>query len=127
MNVFKTNLLILLCLIVSEKISAQEGTVQVEKDPRIDQLLKVYNNVNKKAEYYQIQVGFRGKNSEAQRLLSQVEVDFPGWYSTIDFQEPTYRVKVGKFKTRLEAEKRYIEVRKKYPNAMLLKPESSFR
>ena len=123
----RTLYFILISIMVGNVCSAQEGIVEIEKDSRIDELLEVYNSVNKKAEYYQIQVGFRSSNKDAKNLLSQVEIDFPGWFSTIDFQEPTYRIKVGKFKTRLEAERRYIEVRKKYPNAMLLKPESSFR
>lgn len=107
--------------------TAQEGTITIDKDPRLNELLEVYHAVNKKTAYYQIQVGFRGNNSEAKKLRSQVELDFPGWYTTIDFKEPTYRVKVGKFKTRLEAERRYLQVRRKYPDAMLLKPEQSLR
>lgn len=103
---------------------AQEGVITVEKDPKIDELLEVYKSVNSKLEYYQIQVGF-GTYQKAQNLKSQVDVDFPGWYSKIEFESPTYRVRLGKFKTKLEAERRFLEVRKKYPNAMLLKPENS--
>lgn len=103
-------------------LMAQEGSVTVEQDPRIEQLLKVYKKVNSKKGYYQIQVGF-GSYQRAQDLKSQVEIDFPGWYSKIEFQEPTYRVRLGKFSDKLEAERRFLEVRKKYPSAMLLKPE----
>lgn len=102
---------------------AQEGIVTIEKDPKIDQLLEVYKTVNSKLEYYQIQVGF-GTYQKAQNLKSQVDIDFPGWYSKIEFESPTYRVRLGRFKTKLEAERRFLEVRKKYPNAMLLKPEN---
>lgn len=104
-------------------LMAQEGIVTIEKDPKIDQLLEVYKTVNSKLEYYQIQVGF-GTYQKAQNLKSQVDIDFPGWYSKIEFESPTYRVRLGRFKTKLEAERRFLEVRKKYPNAMLLKPEN---
>ncbi len=104
--------------------NAQEGTVTVEQDPRIDQLVRVYNEVKSNQGYYQIQVGF-GSYEKAQNLKSQVDIDFPGWYSKIEFQEPTYRVRLGKFQDPLEAERKYREVRKKYPSAMLLKPEKS--
>ncbi len=104
-------------------IHAQEGVVTIEQDPRIEQLVKVYNKVNSNKGFYQIQVGF-GSYEKAQNLKSQVDIDFPGWYSKIEFQEPTYRVRLGKFQDPLEAERRFIEVRKKYPSAMLLKPES---
>ncbi|MBT8187597.1 MAG: SPOR domain-containing protein [Croceitalea sp.] len=107
-------------------LNAQEGTITVEEDPQIAALVKVYNEVNSKTEYYQIQVGF-GSYEKAQNLKSQIEIDFPGWDSKIDFKEPTYRVKLGRFRDKLEAERKFMEVRKKYPNAMLLKPESPSR
>ena len=107
-------------------IQAQEGTINVQQDEKIDKLLTLYTEVNSKADFYQIQVGF-GSYQKAQNLKSQVDVDFPGWYSKIEFESPTYRVRLGKFKTKLEAERKYLEVRKKYPDAMLLKPESDSR
>jgi hypothetical protein len=116
--------LILLCS--TFMVRAQEGTVTIEQDPKIEQLIKVYNKVNSNKGYYQIQVGF-GSYQKAQNLKSQVDIDFPGWYSKIEFQEPTYRVRLGKFQDPLEAERRFREVRKKYPSAMLLKPESDSR
>lgn len=117
-------ILIMLCL--SPCLNAQEGTTAIEQDERIDRLVKVYNKVNANKGYYQIQVGF-GSYEKAQNLKSQVDIDFPGWFSKIEFQEPTYRVRLGKFQDPLEAERRYREVRKKYPSAMLLKPESDSR
>ncbi|MEW2920178.1 SPOR domain-containing protein [Muricauda sp. ANG21] len=106
------------------QLSAQEGTVSIQQDPRIEQLVKLYAEANSKAEFYQIQVGF-GNFQKAQNLKNQVDIDFPGWYSKIEFESPTYRVRLGRFRTKLEAERKYLEVRKKYPDAMLLKPESS--
>jgi len=116
------NTVILLCL--SLAVHAQEGSIQIEQDPQINTLLAVYKKVNSQENYYQIQVGF-GSYQKAQNLKSQIEVDFPGWYSKIEFQEPTYRVRLGKFKDELLAQRKFLEVRKKYPNAMLLKPENS--
>ncbi len=107
-------------------LSAQEGVVRVQQDPKIDQLLSLYNKVNSQKGYYQIQVGF-GSYERAMELKSQVETDFPSWYSKIEFQEPTYRVRLGKFPDKLEAERRFLEVREKYPNAMLLDPENASR
>ena len=114
-------------LLCAFTLTAQEGNITIEKDPKIDELVEVYKKVNSKNAYYQIQVGFKTNDEAAQRLYDQVQIDFPGWYSEIKFNSPTYRIRVGRFKTKLEAERRYIEVRKKYPNAMLLKPESSGR
>lgn len=126
MNIMKTTVFTLILIGLSFHLSAQEGTVTIDQDPRIEELMKLYAQVNSKTDYYQIQVGF-GSYQKAQNLKSKIDIDFPGWYSKIEFESPTYRVRLGRFKTKLEAERKYIEVRKKYPEAMLLKPDNNSR
>jgi cell division protein FtsN len=106
--------------------SAQQGSVNIQQDRRITQLLDLYKNVNASAEFYTIQVGF-GTYEKAEKLKSDVAIDFPGWYSKIVFDSPTYRVHVGKFSTKLEAEREFTEVRKKYPESLILSPEKKPR
>ncbi|WP_127021929.1 SPOR domain-containing protein [Flagellimonas beolgyonensis] len=120
----KTPVFTALMIGIAIQLSAQEGNVSIQQDPKIDQLVKLYTEANSNTGYYQIQVGF-GDFQKAQNLKSQVEIDFPDWYSKIEFESPTYRVRLGRFKTKLEAERKYLEVRKKYPDAMLLKPEKA--
>ncbi len=105
---------------------AQQGVVTIEQDPKIDQLIEVYKTSNSRANYYTIQVGF-GNYEEAEELKDLVKIDFPQWTPQIIFDSPTYRVRVGRFRTKLEAERKFIEVRKKYPAALILKPESESR
>ncbi len=106
--------------------NAQKGTVNVQQDQKIDQLLEIYESVLSNAEYYRIQVGF-GSLAKANRIKAAVEQDFPLMPSKIDFDSPTYRVRIGRFKTRIAAERKFKEVRQKYPDAMLLKPKKSKR
>ncbi|MFS4466909.1 SPOR domain-containing protein [Maribacter sp. 2210JD10-5] len=103
---------------------AQEGQINIEQDPQITELLSIYKSALKSNEYYRIQVGF-GDYNKAQSIKNSVEQDFPGLYSKIDFDSPTYRVRVGRFKDKMTAERKFNEVREKYPNAMLLKPKKS--
>ncbi|MEM1338512.1 MAG: SPOR domain-containing protein [Bacteroidota bacterium] len=126
MNMLKVTIITACAFLYCFNLMAQEGVVRIQQDAKIDQLLTLYNKVNSKKGYYQIQVGF-GSYERALELKSQVETDFPTWYSKIEFQEPTYRVRLGKFPDKLEAERRFREVREKYPNAMLLDPENTSR
>ncbi|MGB5500500.1 MAG: SPOR domain-containing protein [Maribacter sp.] len=103
---------------------AQKGSVNIQQDNKIADLLDIYKSSNESHEYYKIQVGF-GSYSKAQSIKENVEIDFPELYSKIDFDSPTYRVRLGRFKTKLEAERKFKEVRIKYPDAMLLKPKKS--
>lgn len=102
--------------------AAQQGSVNIQQDEKIVQLLNIYKSVNENSDHYRIQVGF-GSFKEAENLKANVDKDFPEWPSRIDFESPSYRVRIGRFKTQLEGERKLIEVRQKYPSAMLLKPE----
>jgi cell division protein FtsN len=102
----------------------QDGQINIEQDEKIEELLKLYKNSNESSDYYRIQVGF-GSFAKAQRIKSEVEIDFPNLASKIDFDSPTYRVRLGRFKNKLDAERKFREVRAKYPDAMLLKPKKS--
>ena len=115
---------ILFLTIVS--IYGQEGQLHIEQDEKIEELLELYKSALNTTEYYRIQVGF-GTHAQAQRIKANVEQDFQSLVSKIDFDSPTYRVRLGRFKTKMEAERKFNEVRAKYPNAMLLKPEKSAR
>ena len=103
---------------------SQEGQISLQQDDKISDLLAIYKSANKSNEYYRIQVGF-GSFDKAQEIKENVEIDFPDLFSKIDFDSPTYRVRLGKFKNKLEAERKFKEVRIKYPDAMLLKPKKS--
>jgi len=103
---------------------AQKGQVNIQQDDKIADLLDIYKSSNESHEYYRIQVGF-GSYAKAQGIKENVEIDFPKLSSKIDFDSPTYRVRLGRFKTKLEAERKFKEVRIKYPDAMLLKPKKS--
>ena len=102
----------------------QQGNINIQQDEKITDLLGIYKSVNESSSHYRIQVGF-GSFQEAETLKANVDKDFPGWPTKIDFESPSYRVRIGRFKTQLEGERKLIEVRQKYPSAMLLKPEKT--
>ncbi len=119
-------LIISALLFTSLVCQAQRGQISIEQDAGIAELLRLYEESISDTEFYTIQVGFGGYD-EAQELKDEVEVDFPQWSARIVFDSPTYRVQVGRFQSRLDAEREFLEVRKKYPGALLLRPEKKDR
>lgn len=103
---------------------SQSAQINIQQDVKIDQLLEIYKSSLSSTEYYRIQVGF-GDYAKAQTIKSNVEQDFPDLPSKIDFDSPTYRVRIGRFGSKLDAERKFNEVRIKYPDAMLLRPKKS--
>ncbi|MDM9630410.1 SPOR domain-containing protein [Robiginitalea aurantiaca] len=107
-------------------LQAQQGSVSIEQDPQIKKLLDIYKQGKANALYYTIQIGF-GSYDEAEELKQEAEIEFPEYDPKIVFDSPTYRVQVGQFTDRLEAEKKFLEVRQRFPGALLLRPESGNR
>ncbi len=103
---------------------AQKGKITIEQDASITKLLDVYKTSNSNMAFYTIQVGF-GSYSKAEELGEQVKIDFADLPSKVIFDSPTYRVQIGQFRTKLEAERKFKEVRLKYPESIILKPEKT--
>jgi len=114
----------LFLLLFQLSAQAQEGVVTIEQDPDITKLLDIYKKMNSNTGFYTIQIGF-GSYSDASRLKSEVEIDFPQYGSKIIFDSPTYRVHLGRFKDKMDVERIYTEVRKKYSESIILKPLNS--
>lgn len=119
----KNALYTLLLVFIPFLSQAQNGVVTVEQDPEITELLEIYKKINSKTAYYTIQIGF-GSYAEATILQDDASVDFPQFGTKIIFDSPTYRVHLGRFKNKLDVERTFAEIRKKYPQSIILKPIS---
>lgn len=123
-NIMKTVILSVVLLGCISYGVAQNGEINIKQDANITRLLEVYKISNSKSNFYTIQVGF-GSYSKAEELKQQVDIDFPDLKAKIIFDSPTYRVQIGQFKSKLEGERKFKEVRIKYPESLLLKPEKT--
>ena len=109
--------------------TAQEIPITVEKDSVIltdsekhTALLEAFISYQKGRGDYRIQI-YSGPLDKTEELLKNLDESFSEWPRSIDFESPSFRLRIGTFKTRLEAERNLIAVRKKYPAAVLLKPQ----
>src|SRR6476620_6432883 len=115
--------LIPLCFI-SINLSAQESAVTVSQDPKFEQLLNEKRKINSSItvnDRYKIQI-YNGDSETSKKTLSDFRRDYKNFDGTIVFSTPMYKVWVGNFKTRNEAERNLLEFKKRYPNALLIKP-----
>lgn len=116
------NLLIFLAL--TSYVNAQDQNVSVSEDPKFGQLLNEKRKINTSLtvnDSYKIQI-FNGPSESAKKTLTDFKQNFGGIDATIVFNTPNYKVWVGNFKTRIEAERNLIEIKKKYTNVHLIKP-----
>jgi hypothetical protein len=124
LDFFKKYQLSFLTLLISGFCHAQEGKTTIKQDPRFEQLLSEKRKVNSSlnvSDRFKIQI-FTGENEPAKKTLIEFRKTNKNTDATIVFNTPIYKLWVGNYKTRIEAEKKLSELKKKYPNAFLVKP-----
>ena len=97
---------------------------EVKQDPKFEQLLKEKRKINSGIvtnTRYKIQI-FNGNNELSKKALVDFKNEFKDYDATIIFNTPNYKVWVGNYKTRIEAERNLKIIIKKYPNALIIKP-----
>jgi hypothetical protein len=100
---------------------AQEGVVTIDQDKDISKLLEYKKDV-KTADLYKIQLDF-GSRSEAMSLRQNFQNTFSEWPSELVYETPNYKVWVGNFSTRLEADIALLKIKRKFSKAMVFEPK----
>jgi hypothetical protein len=119
------------CILIASFLSitctnlySQEDKLTVSQDPKFEQLLNEKRKINASItvnDRYKIQI-YNGDSESSKKTLSEFRKDFKNYDGTIVFSTPTYKVWVGNFKSRIESERNLVELKRKYPNAFLIKP-----
>ena len=122
---FKSYFLTLLFVLITAMSFCQqtENQTEVLKDKLIDQLIekhKEYNQANPGVDGFRVQIFFdSGNNSKRAAAVARehfMEL-YPQVVAYLTFKSPYYRVRVGDFRTKLEAEGFLMQLSGQYPNA----------
>jgi len=113
----------LLLVVFSFFVNAQEGEVRISQDSDIDKLLEYKKDI-KTSKVYRIQVYQSVDPDKAQREKANFLNSYGEWPVEIIWNTPNYKVWVGNFATRLEADRAWAKIKKKYMNAIIFQPKS---
>ena len=86
----------------------------------INQLIIETNKKRRIWDGYVIQVYRGNSRADANKAKENIEDFFPDLDAEVSYRQPTYRVKAGQYFDRLKATRKYQEVLKLYPRALLL-------
>jgi hypothetical protein len=117
-----TTLFLLLFSIIGYS-QIQEGIITVDVSPEIKSVIAkkvAYNKTQPKIHGYRIQL-FYGSESGAISNRSKFTSLFPTTPTYIEYDSPDWKVRVGNYKTRLEADKSLVEIKATFGNAIVLK------
>lgn len=112
--------------------SQDEGIVQIIQDDRIDTLLIRHIELNEQdpqIEGWRINIFFEAGNY-SKRLAIEAKSEFVNKYADVPcyliFQEPYYKVRIGDYRTRMDAEKFLKKIERDYPNAFVIQDDINF-
>ena len=120
----KTKYLSITLFFAAFALSAQQGTVNVTQARDIDKLLEFKKDI-KTSKFFTIQIDQSRDPDEAQSMKSNFENSFKGWPVDIVWNTPNYKIWVGNFSTRLEADRALAKIKSKYMNAIIFQPKSN--
>lgn len=114
----------LLLVTLTPIMKAQDQNISVTQDPKFEQLLNEKRKINTSLtvnDSYKIQI-YTGGSENAKKTLSEFKQEFKDIDATIVFNTPNYKVWVGNFKSRIEAERTLANIKDRYKNVLLIKP-----
>lgn len=140
MKYFVSIVLMICCMGAMEAFSQYdgEGNVKITQDPRIDTILMKHiemnealllNDDNYAIDGFRIQV-FEESGNRSSTHAREVMTEFSGKYPEVPvyltWQAPNFKVRIGDFRTRMEAEGFLNKIKREYPIAWVIRDKIKF-
>ena len=127
---FRTLLIILFIFSVSvfsfaQKISADTGKIELVQETKIKELVNKHIEINSKAPIkgYRIKIHFGADKNKAKEIKAKFISKFPDVPAYEKYDQPNFNIRVGDFRTKLEAYKFLKEVQVEFPASFLVQDE----
>lgn len=117
-------ILFISCLFFYSITFSQSDKYNLKNDSKFDSILKIKKRVDMKIfdeNYYSIQV-FSGGYNMGDSIAKYVNEKYLGDSIYFYFETPNYKVRIGKYKSKIEAEKKLKEIKKEFKSAFVFKP-----
>ena len=102
---------------------AQNGALKITQDVKLDSIISLKKEVNKEdftSGQYTIQV-FSGSFNESNELFEKLKNEKTEELF-FSFETPYYKIRIGKYISKIDAIKKLKEIKKNFPSAFILRP-----
>jgi hypothetical protein len=103
------------------QLNAQQASVTINQSPEIDKLLDLKKDISIEEERFKIQI-YSGSRPAAEAAKVNFQEAYPQYSSSLEYETPNYKIWVGNFRSRLEADRALIKVKQKFTSAFIFKP-----
>ena len=107
-------------------VTSQNFNKKINDNPKFLKLIELSKNANNeyfKSNYFSIQV-YSGTYNEADSIMNFVKEKYINDSIYFFFETPNYKVQLGKYRSKIEAQKSLREVSKVFKSAFILKPNT---
>ena len=116
----------------------RDGHIAIVQDPRIDTILEKHIEMNEALllnadnyaiDGYRIQIFEESGNkssTRAREVMSEFSSEYPEVSVYLSWQAPNFKVRVGDFRTRMEAEGFLKKIKRNYPIAWVIRDKIKF-
>ena len=95
------------------------ATINAKVDAVLDSIDR-FNLMRKYVDGFTIQIYSGQKKDDAMAAKTKMQEELPTMGASLQYLQPKFKVTVGKYFTRLEAQKDLLTLRRKFPNAILV-------
>ena len=106
----------------STTLFGQNGNIEINQSNKLDSIIKLKRELNSKIQNLRIQI-YSGDRDNAEQMIKEFIEIFNDTTADVIYETPNYKVWVGNYYTQLEADKRLLEIRKKFRSAFIFRPE----
>ena len=106
----------------STTLFGQNEGIKINQSNKLDSIIKLKKELNSKIQNLRIQI-YSGDRENAEKIIQEFNEIFNDTTADVIYETPNYKVWVGNYYTQLEADKRLIEIRKKFRSAFIFRPE----
>jgi len=112
----------------AQTAASDTGKVELVQDQRIRELLDKQIEINSKASIkgYRIKIHFGADKTKAKEIKAKFMSRFPNVPAYEKYDQPNFNIRVGDFRTKLEAYKFLKEVQPEFPSAFIVVDEIEF-
>ncbi|PQB06043.1 hypothetical protein BST85_09885 [Aureitalea marina] len=114
----------ILALLLSPFCQAQQESSDIRQDEKIPELLelkKTLEKENKLSNEFTVQL-FYGDLKSAEEVMDDYKKFYTTWPASLEYETPNYKVWVGSFGNRLDADRALLKLKEKFPSAFILRP-----
>ena len=113
------------CISIAQNTISDTGKVNFIQDIKVQELLVKHIEINSKAikKGYRVKIHFGSDKNKAKEIKLNFITKFPDVAAYEKYDQPNFNIRVGDFRTKLEAYKFLKELQPEFPSAFLVQDE----